>query len=282
MAPLQRTFIISPGQDRNKLLLRQAPLSIARLDSQVRLSKLLLIDSVGSLDSIQIGATLSLPAQIADITPPEGVANSVTFISACGAALSHLSKEPHISFRNDFMPYLGTRRRIEKTLKIVSVSICVLFVALGLNLQLKLFQKNKPVKQLRQKFTADYLAALPEKKKMPPKLSIAKRDLERSLNHIERIKKGLLSDTGEKSVPAKLTSILNSFNAVASKVNLQIEKISITGRNITIIGDTSSRSNTLILLKEIKKSMILQQERLGTKNGRDTFTITAIPRLNQR
>jgi hypothetical protein len=186
-----------------------------------------------------------------------------------------------MSFRSDYMPYLGTRRRLEKTLKIISVSACIIFIAIGLNLQFKLMQKNKPVKQLRKKFTADYLVALPEKEKMPSKLTAANQDLGKALKHIERVRSGLLSATGEKSVSAKLTSVLVAFNSVASQTKLQIEKISITGRNITIIGNTSSRSNTLKLLKEIKKTMNVQQERLGTKDGRDTFTITAIPKANR-
>ena len=280
-APLQRTFLIAPGQDRNKLLLRQAPLSLAQLDAEVKLNKLLLIDSADSLDPIQIGSTLSLPTETADIAVSEGADDPVTFVSACGAALSHLKKEQHMSFRSDYMPYLGTRRRLEKTLKIISVSACILFIAIGLNLHFKLMQKNKPVKQLRKKFTADYLVALPEKEKMPSKLTAANRDLDKALKHIERVRSGLLSATGEKSVSAKLTSVLAAFNSVASQTKLQIEKISITGRNITIIGNTSSRSNTLKLLKEIKKTMNVQQERLGTKDGRDTFTITAIPKANR-
>ena len=123
--------------------------------------------------------------------------------------------------------------------------------------------------------------ALPEKEKMPSKLTAANQDLGKALKHIERVRSGLLSATGEKSVSAKLTSVLVAFNSVASQTKLQIEKISITGRNITIIGNTSSRSNTLKLLKEIKKTMNVQQERLGTKDGRDTFTITAIPKANR-
>jgi hypothetical protein len=280
-APLQRTFLIAPGQDRNKLLLRQAPLSLAQLDAEVKLNKLLLIDSADSLDPIQIGSTLSLPTETADIAVSEGADDPVTFVSACGAALSYLKKEQHMSFRSDYMPYLGTRRRLEKTLKIISVSACIIFIAIGLNFQFKLMQKNKPVKQLRKKFTADYLVALPEKEKMPSKLTAANQDLGKALKHIERVRSGLLSATGEKSVSAKLTSVLAAFNSVASQTKLQIEKISITGRNITIIGNTSSRSNTLKLLKEIKKTMNVQQERLGTKDGRDTFTITAIPKANR-
>jgi len=277
-AAIQRTFLIAPGQDRNDVFLRQTPLSIARLGAEVSLNKLLFLDSAGSLQGDRLASALGLAAESADFTMPQDCSNPVTFAVACGAALSHLQKDPHISFRSDYMPYLGKRRRFEKTLKIISVSACVILVALGLNLTLRLMQKNKPVKLLREKLAADYAAALPDEEKMPSKLTAAQNDLKKALNRIERIRSGQLSATGEQSVPAKLTAVLDAFNAVASPTSLNIEKISITARNVTITGDTSNRSNTLKLLAEIKKTMNVQQENLGTQGGRDTFSITAIPK----
>jgi len=275
---IQRTFLIASGQDRNNALLRQAPLSIARLSPGITLSKLLLLDSAGLLQADQIGPVLGLDTEFAEFTLPQGCSNPVAFAAACGAALSHLQKDPHISFRSDYMPYLGKRRRLERTLKIISISACVILIAVGINLTLRLMQKNKPVKLLCEKLAADYLAALPDEEKMPSKLTVARKDLKKARDHIERVRSGQLSATGEQSVPARLTAVLQAFNAVASQTNLKIEKISVTARNITITGDTSNRSNTLQLLAEIKKTMNVQQENLGTQAGRDTFSITAVPK----
>lgn len=65
-----------------------------------------------------------------------------------------------------------------------------------------------------------------------------------------------------------------AFNEVAKPTDLNIEKITVTEKKISIKGDTSSQSSTLKLLKEIKKTMYIEAERLGTKNNRNTFSIT--------
>jgi hypothetical protein len=114
--------------------------------------------------------------------------------------------------------------------------------------------------------------------KMPSSLTIARDRLRRERNRIKNVKSGQLSATGEKSISAKLTAVLEAFNNVASRTDLNVEKVSITTKNISITGDTSNRSNTLRLLKEIKEIMNVEQERLGTKSGRDTFSITVAPK----
>lgn len=278
IAQMQRTFLIAAGQDRNDLLLRNIPLSVARLSPGVKPQKILLMDSSGSLQIEKISSTLAMQAESVELSLPEGCSGRVSFATAFGAALSNLQKDPHTSFRSDFMPYLGKKRRLEKTLKIVSISACVIIIALGLSLSLALMQKNRPVRQLREKFAQDYLAAMPEKEKLPSSLTTAKRDLERALNHIERIRSGQLSESGEQSVTARLTEVLRAFNEIAAPTQLNIEKISVTARNITITGDTNSRSDTLKLLEELKKEMNIQQSNLGNKGGRDTFSITAVPK----
>ena len=101
---------------------------------------------------------------------------------------------------------------------------------------------------------------------------------------LRRIKsiKGQLGSTGEEGVSAKLTRILKAFNKIAKSTKLDIEKITITTKNITITGSTSSRSNTLKMLQEVKSEMVVQQERLGSKDNRDTFSITVVPKKPER
>jgi hypothetical protein len=250
-------------------------LSIAALGPEATLKKILILDSAGSLQADRIASALGLPAEVADFSVPQDCGNPVAFAAACGAALSHLHKDTCTSFRTDYMPYLGTKRRLEQTLKVISICACVILAAVGLNLTFRLIQKNKPVRMLREKFEADYLAALPEKEKMPSKLTTARNNLQKALNHIKRIRSGQLTADDEQSIPARLTTVLEAFNTVASETNLKIEKISIASKNITISGDTSNRSSTLKLLAEIKKNLNVQQENLGTQGGRDTFSITA-------
>ncbi|MFA5785003.1 MAG: type II secretion system protein GspL [Phycisphaerae bacterium] len=277
---MQRTFLIATGQDRNELLTRNISLSAARLSSDVKPDKILLMDSTGSLQKEKISSALGMQTELIEPALPEGCKGKVSFAAAFGAALSNLQKDPHTSFRNDFMPYLGKKRRLEKTLKIVSISASVIIIAIGLNLTLTLMQKNRPLNQIRNKFEQDYLAAMPEKEKLPSSLTTAKRDLEKSLNRIERIRSGQISASGEQSVTARLTEVLRAFNEVAAPTKLNIEKISVTSRNVTMNGDTNSRSDTLKLLEELKKEMNVQQSNLGPKGGRDTFSITAVPKTD--
>ena len=73
--------------------------------------------------------------------------------------------------------------------------------------------------------------------------------------------------------------VLEAFNECAAKVKLNVESISITDKAIRIVGDTTSRKNTLRLFKEIKKANLdISQQRLDPKDGRDNFTITVMPK----
>jgi hypothetical protein len=272
--PIQRTFVIASGQDRNDLICRQVPLSLAQLGTGAP-KKLIVFDSAATLQADRVTSALGLAVETAVWHVPNDCTDPIAFAAAFGAAVSGTAKQTHLSFRTDYMPYLGKRRRLERTLKIVSISACVVVVALGLNLSLRLLQQNKPVRLLHKKLAADYAPAIPDKK-MPATLAAAKEDLRKERNRIKSVRRGELSTTGEKSVPVKLVMVLEAFNAVAARTNLNIDKITITGKTITITGDTSNRSGTLQLLNQIKKTMNVQQTGLGTKGSRDTFTITAV------
>jgi len=146
---------------------------------------------------------------------------------------------------------------------------------------MQLVQKNKPIRQLRKSLAEDY-SAIMLGKKMSGSTTEAVRKLGGELRRIKSIKSGQLSSTGEGGVSVKLALILEAFNDSAKQTNLNIEKISVTAKNITITGDTSSRSNTLKMLQEIKSRMAVQQERLGSKDNRDTFSITVVPKTRER
>lgn len=278
--PKQRTFLITAGQDKTILLQRQLPLTLAQLGDSSAVEKIEIVDASGTVDTEKLGVSLHIGVENVALQIPELCSDAVTYIAACGAALSSSEKEHTISFRSDYMPYLGRRRKIETTLRIASISLCVVLVALGLNLQIRLMQKNKPVRQLHKRFAEEYSAVMLGAK-MPGKSANALRKLRSTRNKIKSARSGASGFGDQKTIPAKLTAILASFNAVAKKTNLNIEKISITSKNITVSGDTSSRANTLRLLAEIKKTMNVQQERLGSKDRRDTFSITVIPKGRQ-
>jgi hypothetical protein len=280
-----RTFLVRPAQERNELLAREVPITIALVESDKPVNSIKVFDSTGSVDYQQLSKRLGIEAGSVDlvaaaVTGPEALADCagpVGFAIAYGAALSHLEKAQSVNFRNDFMPYQGKKVRLQKAMKFSSVSVAVLMLAAGVYFQLQLWQKNKYRSQLYKKFEKQYSAVMFGKK--PPDKTNPVKKLEGELKRIENVRKGLLSVTGEESISAKLTLVLEAFNKCAAQTNLNIDSITITTRTISIAGDTSSRENTLKLFDAIRQSRleILQQD-LDAKGGRDNFSITVTPK----
>jgi hypothetical protein len=280
-----RTFLVSPTQDRAELLAREVPVTTTLVGTEGPINYIKAFDSTGSANYQQISEKLGIEVGSIDLaeaatTDPETLADCtdpVDFAIAYGAALSQLEKVQSVNFRNDFMPYQGKKVRLQKTLKFLSVSMIVLMLAMGLYFQLQLLQKNKYRSQLRKKFEKEYSAVMLGKKP-PPKSSPAKK-LAGELRRIRDVKSGQLSITGEESISAKLTLVLEAFNKCAAQTNLNIETITITNKNIGITGDTSSSKNTLKLFDAIRKSKLeILQQSLYTKGGRNNFRITVEPK----
>ncbi|GAF78926.1 unnamed protein product [marine sediment metagenome] len=137
-------------------------------------------------------------------------------------------------------------------------------------------QKNKPRVLLREKFTGEY-AAVMMGKKLPSKGKPSSK-LASELRRVQNIKSGQLSATGEKSVTAKLTMVLEAFNKCAKATNLNIDSIAISDKTINVVGSTSSRTHTRTLRKAIEANGLkILQDRLELKANRDNFTITLAP-----
>jgi len=282
--PALRTFLVSPTQNRSELLTREAMLTTALGGTDGPINCIKVFDSTGSVNYQQLGEKLGIEAGFVDLVASvtasletlADCADPVDFAIAYGAALSHSEKARSVNFRSDFMPYQGKKVRLQKAMKFLSVSMTVLMLAVGLYFQLQLLQKNKYRNQLRRKFEQEYSTVMLGKK--PPLKSNPVKKLAGELRRIRDVKSGQLSITGEESISAKLMLVLEAFNKCAAQTNLKIDKISITGKNITIGGDTSSRKNTLTLLEAIKDKMVISSERHDSKSGRDTFSITIVPK----
>ena len=280
-----RTFLVSPAQDRSELLAREVPITAAFVGIDKPINSIKVFDPTGSVNCQQLGERLGVEADSVDLVAAvsdefSGLANCadpVGFVLAYGAALSHLEKVRSVNFRNDFMPYQGKKVRLQKAIKFSGISLVAFMLALGMYFQLQLFQKNKYRSQLRKKFEKEYSTVMLGEK--PPARLNPINKLKGEIRRIESVKKGLLSVTGEESISAKLTLVLEAFNQCAAKTNLSIDSIVITTKTISITGDTSSRKNTLDLFKEVKKSGLeILQQRLDSKGGRDNFHITAVPK----
>lgn len=280
-----RTFLVKPAQDRNELLAREVPVTAALVGTDKPVNCIKVFDSTGSVNYQQLSERLGIEAGSVDLieataTGPEALADCadpVGFAIAYGVALSYLEKAQSVNFRNDFMPYQGKKVRLQKAVKFSSVSVAVLMLAAGMYFQLQLWQENKYRNRLHKKFEKQYATVMFGKK--PQAKSDPVKKLAGELRHIKSVKEGLLSVTGEESISAKLTLVLEAFNNCAAQTNLNIDSISITTKTISIAGDTSSRKNTLRLFDAIRKSglEILQQD-LNVKGGRDNFRITVVPK----
>jgi hypothetical protein len=280
-----RTFLVRPAQDRFELLAREVPVTIALINGVKPVNSVKIFDSTGSVDYQQLGSRLGIKAGSVDLieasaAAPETLADCtdrVGFATAYGAALSLMEKGRGVNFRSDFSPYQGKKVRLQKAVKFSSISVTILALAAGMWFQMQLWQENRYRSQLHKKLEKDYSAVTFGKK--PPAKTDPVKKLEGELRRIESVKKGLLSVTGEQSISAKLTLVLDAFNKCAEQTGLNVDSISITTKTISIAGDTSSRQNTLKLFDAIKGSglEILQQD-LSAKGGRDNFSITIDPK----
>jgi hypothetical protein len=170
------------------------------------------------------------------------------------------------------MPYQGKKEKIRKTVQFFSIAVTVLIFAVGAYFQLQLVQARKYQSRLERKFAKQYSVVM-QGKKLSARGS-AVRKLAGELRRIRDVKSGQLSVTGQESVSAKLTLVLEAFNKCAAEINLDIDSVSITAKSISIAGSTSSRKNTLKLFAALKGRLNILQQRLDSKGGRDNFRIT--------
>ena len=145
----------------------------------------------------------------------------------------------------------------------------------GIFFQKKLFDANKPRKEIRAVFENDYIAVLPGSKQLPAKFSEALRQLKKERDRLQRYEKGRVNAEGEKTTSAQLTMTLEAFNKCAKRTDLQIDSINITSKYIRLTGSTSSYSSSMELRKALKESDLeILNEELFSKGGRHNFSIT--------
>lgn len=282
--PAVRTFLVGPTQARTELLAREVSVTAALVESGEAVNCLKVFDSAGSVNCQQLSEKLGIEAGGVDWLQSAGTeaaaladcADPVDFAIAYGAALAHLEKAQSINFRSDFMPYQGKKLRLQKTLKVAAISVTVLALAVGVYFQFlsesSLSKTNKDRSELRKKFAKDYSAVMLGKE-LPAKFSTAKNKLGGELRRIK--KQSGPSDV--ESVSARLTLVLEAFNKCAAPTDLNIDSVTVTSK-IAIAGDTSSSRNTLIFFKAIKEKLEISRERVYTKDRRNHFSITVVPK----
>jgi len=273
--------MIGSNQDRQALLRREVPMALALLRSDESINCLKVFDVNNGIDYGETNEQLGMNTAGVGLhqgTPDsiEECDNQIDFAIAYGAALGGVGKNQGVNFRNDFMPYMGQKIRMQKMLMLVSIIASILLIVLGIFIQIPQWKINQKRRILSKRFEKEYTTVMlvgdfPKREDPVNKLSNA-------LRKIRNIKSGKLSATGEASIAAKVTLVLESFNKIAKQTDLNIEKIAITSKSIRITGDTSSRKNTLKLFEALKDKLEVQQSRYDLKGGRDNFTVTVAPK----
>jgi hypothetical protein len=285
--PIVRSFLVAPSQDKNAVLIRQLPATMADISAKhpdKPVTSLLIAGNTQNLDisSLTNRTGLKIEAlsltELASIEPEQvdATTDTANLFAAFSAALTEIRKAAINDFRKDFNPYQGRKIVLQKTLRMISISATILMLALGTFFQLKVMQKSRYVAQLNKKLAKDYSAVM-FGNKPPAQEPIASR-LKREYNRILRIKSGQ-SVGDESSVTARLTFIFEAINKAPAKIDLKITTVAITTKTVRIIGDTNGRKSTLALFKAIKDhpKLKVSQQNLKQSGARDTFTITLEP-----
>jgi hypothetical protein len=275
-----RTFILGQAQDRTQLLTREVLMNTALAGSDEPISHLEVYDSSGTIDYAKLNERLTIEARGIDRLDASGAdsnVDAVNFAIAYGAALTHSEKGHCVNFRDDFSPFQGKKMKLQKALRFTAISVTVLLMAIGIYFQMQLFGKNKVRKKIRANFAKDYSVVMLGQKM--PSDAEALRKLRSELGRIRDAKKGLTNINGEKSISSKLTLVLAAFVKCAEQTNLNIKSLSITARDIIIIGDTSGRQNTRKFFEAIRNNGLeILRESYDIKGGRDSFNITVVPK----
>jgi len=278
-APRVRTFLLPEDPDKTGSLARQLILTIAGLSEMVAVKKLVLVGYSEGIDKAQMNALTGLAVETVDLSrlltleiPHDVKPDQLNgFLFAAGSALALTGRTHRADFRRDFMPYQGRRRILQRSLQVVSVSVTILFLAMGLYFQVKAWRNREDYSRLQQKLNESYSAAMYGAKRPSSEPILSK--LRRTLNTVKQQASGILD---ESSVTGRLTYVLESINNSPKTVDVNIKTITISDRLITIVGDTNSRTSTRELFDAFKKHKMLEvtDERFNTAKNRDEFVLT--------
>jgi hypothetical protein len=280
-----RTFLIGADQDRNALLVRETLVTAGMAETTPPAGCQCVFDSTGQIAPASVSEKTRLPAGACNLLEIAGIetgdvadcSNAVEFALAYGAALALPGKANSINFRNDHMPYLGRKLRVQKAVRFFSISLTILLLAVGVFFHSQLLRVNRQRTALRAKFEPDYLTVMLGEKKLPSTMKDAVGKLERGLRLLKAEKTGI--GASQESISAKLTLVLKALNDCARQTDLNVGSVTITGNSIIINGDTSSRQNTVGGVFAAIKSAGLKilQNSAKSEGGRDNFTVTVEP-----
>lgn len=282
-APTLRSFLLNGPDQRTAALTRELLLSTAAVDGTEPLRRVVFVQSPDGVDIETLAARTGIQIEVESAfeklpwdAAPDTAASPQAILIAAGAAMAPMQRSLTADFRKDFMPYQGKRKIMEASLRLVCISLTVLFAALGLFFQSRTWRVNSYTDTLKTKMAEEYSAAMYGAS--PPGTEAITSRLRRTLANVRRVQEGL-GPGDEQSVPARLTFLLEAINDAPESVDVIIQQIDITERTMRVRGDTNSRRATLDLFETVKNHPRLRfgQERMSMAGNRDTFEFTVEP-----
>ena len=288
-APVVRTFLIGAGQNVTNVLSREIMLAGGLADPDHPVKSITLMGRVDDVDKDLLAQRSGLDIRVEE--PIKEIVRAMAddsdmacheLMIAYGAALAGKTRGHKTDFRRDFMPYQGRRKILEGSLRLIGISLTVLLVTVAMFFQLKTFRMKSYTRSLYKKIRTEH-----QKIGLRPKddrpLNSRYSTLAMAINNAKRAKEGM-GPGDDKSVPAKLTFFFEALNQTDKKVNIEIQKVTITERSMKVKGTTNSRSGTMALFDQIKKHprIVLSSERVAAgPDRRDVFDITIEPKQSK-
>jgi DNA-binding transcriptional regulator of glucitol operon len=281
LKPMVRSFITSPSQNKTALFTGQIMLTMTTLGAQDKVTGIKVFDTTENIDLNTLGQQTSMSAESLDISgrlslPADSDlqdGRALELIIAAGAAAAFAPKTESVDFRSDFMPYQGKKELIERSVKIVSIGVSLIFLVIGIALQMHYFSVNKDRAKVETAFKKEYVIAMPGARFPASKEAVQK--LSREINKLKDVKSGLLSASGEDSIEAKLVYLFEALNSVPNSINIDIDKIAVTTKVMTITGSTNLGGH-LQLFGAFDKHPKLSRgpSSFEPKEGRDNFRVS--------
>lgn len=269
-----RRVLFGSGTDQTAELARQLHLTLAGWPSEEPVRTIVLAGETKSIHLQALGEKVSQPVKTADLSLPGSSQNEPALAAAAwGAALSHVVRGRRADFRRDFMPYQGRRRILQKSLRIISVSLTLILLAVGIYFQFKTFRMNGYTARLENKIADEYKACMFGQK--PPTNQPILTRLRNVLRQAKQRQEGF-GPGDDNSVVARLTFVLEAVNKAPASVDVQVQQIAVTERTLRVKGNTNGRKSTLQLFDEMKKHPKLQVEGnvVIPSPPRDAFEVT--------
>lgn len=269
-----RRILFGSQTDRTAELARQLQLTLAAWSARQPIRSVVLAGDDGAIDGRTLAEQVGRPVQKADLAlPAQGRQMPVLAAAAWGAALVHAARGRKADFRRDCMPYQGRRKILQKSLRIMSLSLTIVLLVMAAYFQLKTFRMYGYSRDLKNKLIVDYKAAMYSQN--PPSNMPILTKLKNEQRRVKQRQEGY-GPGDDNSVVAKLTYIFESINKAPDSVDVNVKQIAVTERTLRVQGDANGRRSTMQLFDEINKHSKLEIEssRVVPVTPRDEFEVT--------